>query len=416
MINPFKPNSPVTHGMFVGRSEEMRKIESALIQTKANQSVSFLLLGERGIGKTSLLLLVKYYAEGLILVRGQKLNYLVIEIDVAKETTSIALIKKIEMALRRKLAKTEKAKTTFSEIWNFVKNIEAAGIKLNQNKNEHNELIFEEFSYSIADTLKRITKDDATIFDSRYDGILVLIDEADNSSDDLNLGTFVKTLMERLQKEGTEKLLFGIAGLPKLKDILHKSHPSSLRLFTELNLDRLSNTEIKRVIQIVLAESKEINGKETIIEQDAENLLIEFSEGFPHFIQEYGYCSFEVSNGNTITHECVIKGAYGESGAIEAIGNRYYRDDYYNKIQGDNYRQVLNIMAESVGDWVSKKHIKSIYIGNPATLTNAINALLKRNIIIPKEGTKGVYRLKDKGFGLWIKMTWRKDEHDSESK
>ena len=54
-INPFRPNSPINPGMFVGRVGELEKLEAALLQTKAGQPTNFMLTGERGIGKTSLL-------------------------------------------------------------------------------------------------------------------------------------------------------------------------------------------------------------------------------------------------------------------------------------------------------------------------------------------------------------------------
>ena len=54
IINPFKPNSPSRPGMFVGRIAEIERIETALIQTRANRNVNFLLRGERGMGKASL--------------------------------------------------------------------------------------------------------------------------------------------------------------------------------------------------------------------------------------------------------------------------------------------------------------------------------------------------------------------------
>jgi len=404
-INPFKPNSPSRPGMFVGRYNEIDRIESALIQTKANQNVNFLLRGERGIGKTSLLNLVKFFAEGEIEVRDQKLNYLVIEIGISKETTQFGLIRKIELALRRKLEDSEPARNFFSEAWGFIKKIEGAGFKINEHKNEDAELIFEEFSYSLADTLNRITiNEKANIFSSKYDGILILIDEADSANDNLNLGTFLKLLLERLQKEGTEKLMFGLAGLPKIKEVLIESHPSSIRLFDDIQMDRLSKEEIETVIEKVLESSFELNGIKTKIDDTAKELLTYFAEGFPHFIHQYGYSAFESSDGITITYDNVIKGAIGRNGALEIIGNKYYRDDYYKKIQGNEYREVLNIMAESLDNWVTKKEIKEKFKGNQSNLNNAIQALSSRGIIVSKEGSRGVYRLQDKGFAWWIRL------------
>jgi len=52
-INPFRPNSPVNPGMFVGRVTELDKLEADLIQARAGQPTNFMLTGERGIGKTT---------------------------------------------------------------------------------------------------------------------------------------------------------------------------------------------------------------------------------------------------------------------------------------------------------------------------------------------------------------------------
>ncbi|WP_416448326.1 AAA family ATPase [Leeuwenhoekiella sp. A2] len=412
-INPFNPNSPIGPGMFAGRYDELVTTEKLLIQAKANKGHGFLLTGQRGIGKTSLLNLLKYKAEGDIDVNGQNLNFLVVDIDITKDTTQQILIKKIEIALKRKLARTEKTRAIFGEIWNFVGRIEAAGVKVNTNSTSDNELIFEEFCYSLADTLNRVTKTtDKSKFDSSYDGLLIMIDEADNACPELDLGTFIKLLYERLQKEKTQHLMVGIAGLPSTKQVLSNSHPSSLRIFDELVLDRLQESDIKYVINRVLEHSKEINGFETEVSERAEKLLINLSEGFPHFIHQYGYCAFDLSDGKKITEKNVIDGAFGTNGAIEKIGDKYYRDDYYNKIKKDSYRQVLVIMAEKLDSWVSRTYIKNRFKGEKATLNNAIAALRTRGIILDKEGSRGMYRLQDKGFAWWIVMNKKREDRD----
>ena len=412
-INPFSPNSPSGPGMFAGRFKEIETIEQILFQTRADKGHGFLLLGQRGIGKTSLLNLVKYYAEGDIAIEQQKLNFLVVDIDITNDTNQLTLIKKIELSLKRKLAKSETTRKIFGDIWSFIGNIEAAGVKINTTKQINEELVFDEFCYSLADTLNRITKETKTTkFDSNYDGLLIIIDEADNACPELNLGSFIKLLYERLQKEGNQSLMIGIAGLLPTKQILSDSHPSSLRIFEELSLDRLNDDDIKYVVKRVLSHGKEINGHEIIIEDKALSLLVRLSEGFPHFIHQYGYCAFDLSNGKTITEGNVVNGAFGDDGAIEKIGDKYYRDDYYNKIKVDSYRQVLTIMAEKLDSWVSRTFIKNRYKGKASTLNNAIAALRTRGIILSKEGSRGKYRLQDKGFAWWIVMNQKKEEKD----
>jgi hypothetical protein len=153
-----------------------------------------------------------------------------------------------------------------------------------------------------------------------------------------------------------------------------------------------------------------LNGFRTQINTDAKEMLSYFAEGFPHFIHQYGYSAFELSDGKTITYENVMNGAIGRNGALEIIGNKYYRDDYYKKIQGAEYRQVLNIMAESLDNWVSRKQIKAKFKGNPNNFSNAIQALSTRGIIVSKEGSRGIYRLQDKGFAWWIRLKCSQEE------
>lgn len=412
-INPFNPSSPIGPGMFAGRLNEIKSIEQILFQTRANKGLGFLLLGSRGIGKTSLLNLIKYEAEGDIEIEDHKLNFLVINIDITVDTTQVILIKKIELALRRKLAQTEVARKIFGDIWKFISNIEACGVKINSLKPSDNELLFDEFCYSLSDTLKRVTQaKEESKFDNKYDGLVILIDEADKSCPELDLGTFVKLLYERLQKEGTQHLMIGISGLPKTKQVLIDSHPSSLRIFEELTLDRLGDGDINYVIKRVLEHSVELNGYPTEIEDKARTLLINLSEGFPHFIHQYGYCAFDLSDGKLITEENIKNGAFGNKGAIEKIGDKYYRDDYYNKIKVENYRQVLSIMATRLDSWVSRTYIKNRFKGKPSTLNNAISALRTRGIILDKEGARGMYRLQDKGFAWWIVMNEKKKNED----
>jgi len=364
-----------------------------------------LLLGDRGIGKTSLLRLVKYFCQGAIECRGSKLNFLVIDTDITKDTTQASLIRKIEIAMHRELAESETARDLFKKLWNFAKRFEVGGVNYTD-PDADRELMFEQFCYAMADTLKRLSSNaESGLFNASYDGVIILIDEADNATPDLDLGSFVKLLTERVQREGIDKLMFGVAGLPKTKDILFDSHPSSLRVFEEILLDQLNNSEVCDVISMALKTSEQVNGKTTRITAEAEDQLVRYAEGFPHFIQQYGFSAFEASNGEVITEDDVNRGAFGEMGALSSIGNKYYRQDFSKKIQSDQYREVLIAMAHDLDGWVTKQRIRERVSMSDGILTNALNALDRRNIIIKKEGVKGVYRLRDKGFARWIMRT-----------
>jgi hypothetical protein len=100
----------------------------------------------------------------------------------------------------------------------------------------------------------------------------------------------------------------------------------------------------------------------------------------------------------------VQNGGFNPGGALQLIGDRYYRDDFYGKLQAESYRQVLRIMADKLDDWTTKSEVRARFKGTDAVLTNAIRALRERNIILSKEGEKGTYRLQHKAFASWIKI------------
>jgi predicted transcriptional regulator len=403
-INPFEPQSPITIGMFVGRIPEIEKLESYLQQTTSGHPSNFIIHGERGIGKSSLLIYTKAIAEGVIGIVDNKLNLLVVDIDIDTNTSQRGLISRIQLGLEHKLAGTEPARKLFAEVWSFLQRVEAAGVKISPSVDfEADEILFDHFIYAFIDTVQRLTnKKDIQIFNASYDGVVILIDEADRASRALNLGTFLKQFIERLKKNDCVKVMIGLAGLSSIRKVLMESHESALRSFDELELERLNEKDINYAIDLGLKRASEENHIEFSITEKGRSIIQNLSEGYPHFIQQFCYSAFEQDTDDTIDEDDVLKGALGKHGALSLIGERYYRNDFYNKIQKESYRQVLRIMANKLNDWISKKEIREKFKGGDTVLDNALRALIDRNIIIPKEGERGVYRLQQKGFALWI--------------
>jgi hypothetical protein len=392
--------------MFVGRVAELNRLEAALLQARAEQPEHFMITGERGIGKTSLLMYLRYVAEGKINIGDESVSFLVVETDIDKSTTQISLIQKIELALTRQLGKSEPARKVLKDAWSFLKRVRImdSGVE-NADQDKSDELLVEEFAYTLASIVERTSADGPeNIFNTKLDGVLILVDEADNSSPELNLGSFFKLLTERLQRLRCNRVVIGLAGLTELREILVCSHASSLRVFEDIELTRLTRAEVDGVVDLCLKRANEQNESSTSITDEAREFLARLAEGYPHFIQQFGHSAFAADEDWTIDLNDVQKGAFGQRGALEQIGNRYYRNDFYNKIQKESYRQVLRIMADQLDAWVTRQEIKRRFKGTESVMNNAIRALRERHIIIPKEGEKGIYRLQHRGFALWIKL------------
>jgi len=409
-VNPFKPNAPIPPGMFAGRLREIERIDYALTQTRAGNASGFLITGERGIGKSSLLFYARAVAEGgMDLLGGDKLRFLVIYTDIEGTTSQMGLVKKIETGLRMALDSEEKPKAMLRSLWEFLQRIEVGGVSLrgDSTKPNSNETLTDETAYSLARTINTITTERTASdlgLSNVYDGVLLLIDEADSAAPDLNLGAFLKLLIERVQRERCNRLCVGLAGLPKVVDVLRRSHESSLRLFEQLPLGALSPHDIRKVIERGLAEANEQNTEQTTIDADAREMLAVMSEGLPHFIQQFASSAFGADSDGRITVDDVLDSSLGPGGAYELIGNRYYRDAFYSQIRQELYRKVLRIMADESG-WVGKATIRAKLQGRgkDTTLTNAIHTLIEKGLIIREPGKVGSYKLVSRGLAVWIK-------------
>lgn len=416
-FNPFKPNSPVYSGMFAGRSSEIQDINNALFQTKNGNPNHIMIIGERGIGKTSLLLLTKNFANGEVVIdrKDKKHNFLTVQINLNNKMSVSDLAISLKNKLNREINKINPNIVLIKKCWDFISKIEVAGLSYKgstQNFPERNQII-EEFTYSLVDTVKSLTQNVSSRkvgFTEKMDGLIILIDEADNACPDLDLGVFLKNLSEILVAENCNNILFVLAGLPNLHDVLKNSHESSLRLFKEYYLSPLTKNEVNQLINNGLKESSNKSEIKTKITKDALDMIYEFSEGYPHFVQQVGFSAFEVDENGEIDNEDVAKGFFSKNGALNMIGDRYYKKLYYGDINTDLQREILDIMAEKWNGWTGRDFISEKFSKKKTSLDSGIRALKEKNIILAKEGQKGQYRLQWKSFAFWIKCHKQKQK------
>ncbi len=268
--------------------------------------------------------------------------------------------------------------------------------------NTEADILIDDSAYSLSETIKRITKPEKG--EEVKDGIVFLIDEADNSCEELRIGYFFKITTELLQQYDCHNVMFVVAGLPEVVEKLSNSHESSVHIFTQLKIKELAPRDREYVIEKGLEEGNKINTEMSTITKSAKRIISSLSEGYPHFIQQFAYSAFEFNSNGEISEEDVLSGAFNKGGAIDAIGDRYYASAFHDKIKSDEYRQVLTIMAEKFSSWIKKSEIRDKFAGDDQTLTNALQALTKRNIILKNPSKIGEYRLQQRGFAIWIKL------------
>jgi len=404
-FNPFRPNSIATDELFQGRSDEMQFIERSLFQTKNGNPQHFLIEGERGLGKSSLFLMVSQQAKGEKAI-DQKVyvNFIVLNIELDSSQSFFEIIRAISSELKNAISEREKIKSLAKTVWDFLSSWEILGVKYHKIDEGNIQ------PYEVLNDLVNSLSNLINAAKDEIDGIVILLDEADRPTEKASLGEIIKLFTEKLTKKGCDKVLLGITGQPGLVAKLKASHESASRIFTVLTLDPLSETENQKVVHSGLLIANRVNTEKTSIDQDAINLISQLSEGYPHFLQEFAFMAFEADIDGVITVEDVKKGAFGEKGALNQLGEKYFHDLYFTQIASDEYRRVLQAMANFSDDWVNREKIKTIIKIKDTTLNNALQALKTRGIILSHPSQQGAFKLPTKSFAAWIKAYYKLDE------
>jgi hypothetical protein len=283
------------------------------------------------------------------------------------------------------------------EVWDFLSNWEILGVRYHK----QDEALVQPYEV-LNELVSRFAQVIARTKDT-FDGILILIDEADRPGVKASLGELIKLLTEKLTKRGCDRLVIGMTGQPGLIEKLKASHESSSRIFTTLSLKPLHEDENKAVVESGLNAANQINPDLTSITPEALKMIAQLSEGYPHFLQEFAYKAFEADNDWVISELDVRDGAFGQNGAMNQLGHKYFNDLYFVQIGSDEYRRVLQAMAHYSDDWVDRDKIRAGITIKDTTLNNALQALKNRGIIIPNPTVKGEFRLPTKSFAAWIK-------------
>lgn len=394
-FNPFRPGSIIHPGMFSGRLRELETLERALFQTKNGNPAHFLIHGERGIGKSSLLMLINHMArdgqESVML--EQKFNFLTVSVELEPGDEYADLLSKIARQLQRELDKNDLLKKRLKALWEFITNWEVLGVKYTRGK-VPTEAMLEELADKFSVIAKELANDQS--------GIYLFIDEADKPESGAGLGEFVKVFSERLSKLGINNVGIGVIGISNVLEKMRQSHESSVRIFTPVPLAPLNEADSKTVVSRGLSEANEKNQAQTTITPAALQSIAKYSEGYPHFIQQYAYCSFDHDTDDVIDENDVKEALIKENGALHQLGQRYFENMYTDEIRSDDYRTVLQVVAKHMPNEVSRKQIIDETGLKQHTINNALTALKKRGSIIPVSGHDGVFRLPSMSFAAWI--------------
>ncbi|HKK18516.1 MAG TPA: ATP-binding protein [Opitutales bacterium] len=290
--NPFSPGAGSPPPELVGREDVLKQAEILLARIRRGRSEkSLLLTGLRGVGKTVLLSEMNRMAE--------QAAYTTVFIEAHEEKSLAALIAPQFRSLLYKLDRMEGTKESIRRglavLKSFISSVKVIfddipiGLDINPEKGTAD-------SGDLEVDLPELLTVVAEAAQERGVAIALLIDEVQYFKE-RELSALIMA-MHRMQQRQLPFVLVG-AGLPILPRLAGDSKSYAGRLFAFPSIGPLKPEDARRALIDPVTEEG------ATFESAAVDAIVELTQGYPYFLQEWGYQAWNHAESSPITLQAV---------------------------------------------------------------------------------------------------------------
>ena len=275
--NPYTPNAGAAPEIVVGRDDQLEAFRVLLQRLERHRTEqSMIITGLRGVGKTVLL--------GQFGDIARAARWEVVEIEASKHDevrfrqTMFSQLKATLLRLSPRARWTERARFAAEVLSAFALSVDQKGtfsvswdVPPAEGAGDHGDLAMD-----LTDVFVALGE----AADEQGHGVALLIDEVQF------LGrTQLEALIQAVHKTVQRKLPVTVvgAGLPQIAELAGDAKSYAERLFKFPTIDSLSGDDARRA----LTEPAAVEGIR--FDDDAVDLAIEITHGYPYFLQELGY-------------------------------------------------------------------------------------------------------------------------------
>lgn len=380
--SPFQPGVPVKPGMFVGRENHIKEIDRHLKQVRAGRQQNVFLIGDRGLGKTSLANFISQYAES-------KYNLLSVHTFLGGVSSLDEIVKKVFDELLKRIEKESWSKKVKNL---FGKNIEEVGlfgisVKFNPPADKLSALR-KDFPEAIGHFLEATQKEKS--------GLLIILDDINGTLDNEGFANWFKSMADKIAVAYPSfPVLFMLIGLPEKRDQLFAQQPSLMRIFQVLEIERLSDSEVQEFFFNSFGDAN------MEVSDEAFETMVEFASGLPVLMQEIGDSVFWEDIDGKIDEIDALKGI---KEASARIGKKYLDPTFYNTIRSPRYKSIIRKIGKDIKFEFTKNEIEAdLTPDEKKVLHNFLKKLKDLGIISqPSDLPRGHYRFLNRLYPVYL--------------
>ena len=286
--NPYTPNAGARPPVLVGRQDELDAFEVLLDRLRAGRSEqSMIITGLRGVGKT--VLLSEFRTSAL------DRDWVVIEIEIAKHDNDqfreflAREIRKVLFTIAPRAKWAGKLKRAAQILKSFTVTVDpqgtlSAGLDVEA-------LVGEADSGSLDADLTDVLVALGEAAAQHNQGVVLLLDEIQFLARP-QLEALIAAIHKTVQRQ--LPITLTAAGLPQLAELAGEAKSYAERLFRFPTIGRLTDSQARRALIEPATESG------VRFSEAALDTAIDFTDGYPYFLQEFGQASWNLADGPEI--------------------------------------------------------------------------------------------------------------------
>jgi len=321
--SPFTPGLPVPVDFFVGRLAEVERLKKRVARAESGRLEVGYLVGERGIGKSSLASFVRFLAE-------RENRMIGLHTFLGGVTSLEEMVRRVFDRLLKESVGTswhEKVRKFFG---NHIREVDLFGISIEFGASTQDlRRLVHDFAPALRNLVERV-KDEKK-------GIFLVLDDFNGLATSRDFANWLKSLVDEIAT--SQKLLplcLLLVGLEERRQALIELQPSLARVFDLVEIRAWSTDETRTFYQNAFSRV----GME--VEAQALELLARFAGGLPVLAHEIGDAGFNLDTDGR------IDGTDAMNAVIEAadiIGRKHLELQVFNAIRSARYRSILRKLA-----------------------------------------------------------------------
>ncbi len=286
--NPYTPNAGARPPLLVGRDDQLETFDlllARLLDGYAEQSM--IITGLRGVGKTVLL--------NEFRSRAETADWAVVEVEVSKHDDStfrLIMARELRRALfsiapRARWA--DKARRAAAALTSFSLTVApdgsiAAGLDVESIEGVADSGMLDADLTDLLVALGEAAQEHNT-------GVVFLLDEIQFLSV-VQLESLIAAMHRTVQRSLPITLV--AAGLPQIPELAGEAKSYAERLFKFPSIGKLSATDAREAL------AGPALAQDVSLDDDAVAVIVDYTEGYPYFIQEFGKAVWDLADGPSV--------------------------------------------------------------------------------------------------------------------